>query len=162
MKSVSAVGTKKKKRVSSRPKKSSIERFLNSADIEESTRKMFREIAIIWEELALTLQVDQGPRAIQYGERVNQSLKQMNGQLWLAEHTDKSKPALQYRKLRTSPFARQLLDRIIIENLSTEEIYERMYGADHPVKKLRMVALRTEILAALRAFGALIRFPGAH
>lgn len=162
MKSISAAKSKKRERVSARPRKSSIERFLSSADIEESTRKLFRETATIWEELALTLETEEGPRAIQYGERVNQSLKYMGVQQWLADQTDKLNSARQYRKFRTSPFARQLLDRIILENLSTEEIYGQMYGAEQPVKKLRMVALRTEILAALRAFAALIRFPGAH
>ena len=97
-------------------------------------------------------------KAIQYAERVNQSLTHMNVQAWMARQADKVANAKQYRK-RTAPRARARLDRLIVHGLNIEECASEEFGNAH---QTAIKSLRKMIIENLKAFAALTMLPGAN
>lgn len=156
-KSISAVRGKSK-RISARRKKSSVEKFISLVDSHESEKRLMLLSAALWYELRYHIDVADGTRAIQYAERVNQSLTHMNIQGWMARQTDKLANARQYRK-RTAPGARARLDRLIVYGLNIEECASEEYGH---ANQTAVKSLRKMIVENLKAFAALTMLPGAN
>ncbi|MBN8976330.1 MAG: hypothetical protein J0I08_07620 [Rhizobiales bacterium] len=161
-----AAAKEKKKRVSAQPKKSSIDKFLNSGR-KDPTDKLLLVAAALWLEFWLVLHQVEGPQAIQYGERVNKSLTHMAVQTWMQKNSDTSTQARRYRVERTCPRARELLDAIIIENLTVEECARRRFGHSknldvEKLPKLDVERTRVEIKTFLMSFAGLVRLPGAN
>jgi hypothetical protein len=155
--SISAV-REKPKRLSIRPKKASIEKFINLLEASDAEKRLMLLAAALWYELRLTIDVIEGPRAITYGERVSQSSTHMGIQTWMARQSDKLQNAREYRD-RTAPKARDRLDRMIVHGFSIEQCalaeWER---AD----QLACKNMRRMIVENLQGFAALTRLPGAN
>lgn len=152
MLSISAVRPEKPKRISSKPRKAAIEDFLDSVKIDEAARDQLREAVVKWREYFAAVEAAEAPAAIQYRERVNQSLTHLSIQDRMAKQSDNLKHARMFRLRLTHPRARDLLDQMITRDLSVTEIYRSKYGHDVPVKKLDLERLRVSILNALEQF----------
>jgi hypothetical protein len=155
--SISAV-REKSGRISTRQKMSSVEKFISLVDANESEKRLMLLSAALWYELRCQIDVADGMKAIQYAERVNQSLTHMNIQGWMARQTDKLANAKQYRK-RTAPGARARLDRLIVIGLNIEECASEEFGNAH---QTAVKSLRKMIVENLKAFAALTMLPGAN
>jgi hypothetical protein len=155
--SISAV-RKKQKRISARPKMSSVEKFISLVDADESEKKLMLLAAALWYELRHDIDAFEGTRAIEYAERVNQSLTHMNTQSWLARQTDRLASAREYRK-RTAPGARARLDRLIVMGLNIEQCASAEFGTAH---QAAVKGLRKMLIENLKAFAALTMLPGAN
>lgn len=153
-----AAAKEKKMRVSARPKKSEINKFLKAGE-GDPTNKLLLVAAGLWEQFWLVLHQAEGTHAIQYGERVNKSLTHIGIQTWAAKNSDMLTEARRYRIERTSARARELLDAIIIQDLTVEECTVRRFG---DAKKLNLVVTRADIRSYLMAFAGLVRLPGAN
>jgi hypothetical protein len=155
--SISAARPEKSKRLSARPKKTNVNKFLNAGSM-DPTDRLLLQAAGLWEQLWLTLQASEGPRAIVYGERVSQSLTHLGVQNWMANRKDARFDAERFRTL-TSAWGRRLLDALIVEDHTIEGCAQIRFGS---TKKLDLVYTRAEIRAYLMAFAALTRLPGAR
>jgi hypothetical protein len=155
--SISAV-REKPKRISARPKMSSVEKFISLVDADSSEKRLMLLAAALWYELRYEIDVAEGTRAIQYAERVSQSLTHMTIQGWMARQTDKLGNARHYR-MRTAPGARARLDRLIVMGLNIEQCASEEFGSSH---QNAVKGLRKMIVENLKAFAALTMLPGAN
>jgi hypothetical protein len=159
--SVSAM-RKKRKRVSAKPKKAAVEKFISLLDASDAEKRMMLNAADLWYELKLAIDAMEGPRAITYGERVNQSLTHMNVQIWMQKQSHKLKTARENRR-RTAPKARARLDWMVCEGKSIDECAIAEWGcADESLVKARAKKMRPMIVENLQAFAALAGLPGAN
>jgi hypothetical protein len=156
--SVSAAPPEKPKRVSSRPKMASIEKFIRLLDTHDDEKKLMRAAADLWYEFKLVIDAAETPRAISYGERVNQSLTHMTVQMHMARQSDKLASAREYRS-RTAPRARDRLDLMVLQGASIEDCAMAEWGRSDQsaIKNIRRM-----IVENLLGFAALTRLPGAN
>ena len=155
--SVSAV-REKPKRLSSRPKKASVEKFISLLDASDAEKRLMLASADLWYELRLVIDALEGPRAISYGERVNQSFTHMGIQTWMARQSDRLKSAREYRD-RTAPKARDRLDMMVVYGFSIEQCAHEEWGR---ADQLACKNMRRMIVENLQGFAALARLPGAN
>jgi hypothetical protein len=137
---------------------SSVEKFISLVDADESEKKLMLLAAALWYELRCAIDVAEGTKAIQYAERVNQSLTHMSVQGWMARQSDKLANARHYR-MRTAPGARARLDRLIVMGLNIEQCASEEFGNSH---QTAVKGLRKMIIENLRGFAALTMLPGAN
>jgi hypothetical protein len=147
-----------RKRISSKPKKASVEKFIGLLDVTDAEKRLMLAAADLWYELRLAIDAESGPRAITYGERVNQSLTHMAVQGWMARTADKLRSAKTWRGL-TAPRARERLDLMIVFGGTIEECAEAEWGRSDQSAVKRM---RPMVAENLRGFAALARLPGAN
>jgi len=161
--SVSAM-RKKRKRISATPKKAAVEKFISLLDnASDAEKRLMLNAADLWYELKLAIDAVEGPRAITYGERVNQSLTHMNVQIWMQKQSDRLASARDKRS-RTAPQARARLDRMVCWGKSIEDCARDEFGADESgrVEQSALKRMRAMIVENLQGFAALAGLPGAN
>ncbi|TYO60793.1 hypothetical protein FXV83_41865 [Bradyrhizobium hipponense] len=72
-----AAAREARKRISSKAKKPAVEKFIGLLDVSDAEKRLMLAAADLWYELRTMIDDEQGPRAIMYRERVNQSLTHM-------------------------------------------------------------------------------------
>lgn len=152
-----SIARPKAKRKSRKPTKSDLEKLIAAvAGKSIATRQMLSVAALLWAELAYTILSSQGPIAIEYRERVGQTLDVSRVQQWMARQADKTKNADEYRNKRTDAQARRILDLFIVNGQSIDQVAEAMFGG---AGKLQKLSARSAFLWSLRSFAALVRLP---
>jgi len=91
------------------------------------TNRKMMVAAEVWHHFAVIVAQEAGPQAAGYSERVSTSLTRMDVDKFLSNLVDAKKRAAQYRKL-TSAGARQILDSVIVEDLSIADAAKKLRG----------------------------------
>lgn len=81
----------------------------------------------VWHRFAVMVAQDAGPQAAGYSERVSTSLTRIDVDKFLATLVDGKKRARFYRNM-TSAGARQILDAVIVEDLSIAHAANKLRG----------------------------------
>lgn len=98
------------------------------------------------------IEAERALKAIQYGERVDQSRTSSSADAGMVNQVKNTQRVLMYRITLTCPLFRDLLDKIVVRNMSISDIYRHDHPGDDTPPKPELIRLRTMIKAALENF----------